>query len=98
MNRYGTTEEQFALVSVKNHKYGAKNPYAMFQKEITVDDVLKSRVVASPLKLYDCCVNADGAACIILAGGERARKITRCSRLDNWTGSSVESDVAHEPE
>ena len=76
MNRYGTTEEQFALVSVKNHKYGAKNPYAMFQKELTVEDVLKSRVVASPLKLYDCCANADGAACIILAGGEKARKIT----------------------
>lgn len=76
MNRYGTTEEQFALVSVKNHKYGAKNPNAMFQKELTVEDVLKSRVVASPLKLYDCCANADGAACIILARGDKARKIT----------------------
>ncbi len=76
MNRYGTTEEQFALVSVKNHKYGAKNPYAMFQKEVTVEDVMKSRVVASPLKLYDCCANADGASCVILAGEKRARKIT----------------------
>jgi len=76
MNRYGTTEEQMALVSVKNHKYGAKNPYAMYQKEITVEDVLKSRVVASPLKLYDCCANADGAACLILAGEKLGRKIT----------------------
>ena len=76
MNRYGTTEEQMALVSVKNHKYGAKNPYAMYQKEITVEDVLKSRVVASPLKLYDCCANADGAACLILTGEKLARKIT----------------------
>ena len=76
MNRYGTTEEQLALVSVKNHKYGAKNPYAMYQKEITVDDVLKSRVVASPLKLYDCCANADGATCVILAGQKLARKLT----------------------
>lgn len=76
MKRYGTTEEQFALVSVKNHKYGAKNPYAMFQKELTVEDVLKSRVVASPLKLFDCCANADGAACVILAGEKLARKIT----------------------
>jgi len=76
MKRYGTTEEQFALVSVKAHKYGAKNPYAMFQKELTVEDVLKSRVVASPLKLYDCCANADGAACIIMAGEKIARKIT----------------------
>jgi acetyl-CoA C-acetyltransferase len=76
MKRYGTTEEQLALVSVKNHKYGAKNPYAMFQKELTVEDVLKSRVVASPLKLYDCCANADGAACVILAGETIARKLT----------------------
>jgi acetyl-CoA C-acetyltransferase len=76
MKRYGTTEEQFALVSVKNHKYGAKNPYAMFQKEVTVEDVLKSRTVASPLKLLDCCANADGASCVILAGEKRARKIS----------------------
>jgi acetyl-CoA C-acetyltransferase len=76
MDRYGTTEEQLALVSVKNHMYGAKNPYAMFQKEITIDDVLKSRIVASPLKLYDCCANADGATCIILAAEKLARKFT----------------------
>jgi acetyl-CoA C-acetyltransferase len=74
MERYGTTEEQFALVSVKNHRYGAKNPYAMFQKEVTVDEVMKSRVVSSPLKLYDCCANADGAACVILAGEDVARR------------------------
>ena len=76
MKRYGTTEEQFALVSVKNHKYGATNPLAMFRKEITVEDVLKSRVVASPLKLLDCCANADGAACVIMAGEKFARKTT----------------------
>jgi acetyl-CoA C-acetyltransferase len=76
MKRYGTTEEQFALVSVKNHKYGAKNPQAMFQKELTLEEVMKSRVVASPLKLYDCCANADGAACVILAGEKIGRKIT----------------------
>jgi len=76
MKRYGTTEEQFALVSVKNHKYGATNPLAMFRKELTVEDVLKSRVVASPLKLLDCCANADGAACVIMAGEKFARKTT----------------------
>jgi acetyl-CoA C-acetyltransferase len=76
MNQYGTTEEQMALVSVKNHRYGAKNPYAMYQKEISVDDVLKSRIVASPLKLYDCCANADGATCVILTRGDLARKFT----------------------
>lgn len=76
MKRYGTTEEQFALVSVKNHRYGARNPQAMFQREVTVDEVLMSRMVASPLKVLDCCANADGAACVILAGEKSARRIT----------------------
>ncbi len=76
MNKYGTTEEHLAKVSVKNHFYGAKNPKAMFQKEITVEDVIKSQPIATPLKQYDCCANSDGAACLILASEEKARKIT----------------------
>src|SRR2546426_822761 len=76
MAKYGTTEEDMALVTVKNRKYGAKNPQAMFQKPITAEEVMNSRPVAKPLKLYDCCANADGAACLIVASSERARKIT----------------------
>jgi len=76
MNRYGTTEEHLAKVAVKNHFYGAKNPKAMFQKEITVEDVMKSRPIATPLKQYDCCANSDGAAVLILAGEDEARKIS----------------------
>jgi len=48
----------------------------VFRKPVTVEDVLKSRVIASPLKLLDCCANADGASCIILASEEKAKKIT----------------------
>jgi len=76
INKHGTSEEQLAKVAVKNHFYGAKNPKAMFQKEVTVEEVLKSRPIASPLKQLDCCANSDGAACIILASEEKARKIT----------------------
>jgi len=76
MNKYGTKEEHLAKVAVKNHFYGAKNPKAMFQKVITVEEVLKSRPIASPLKQFDCCANSDGAACIILASEEKAQKIT----------------------
>jgi acetyl-CoA C-acetyltransferase len=76
MARYSTTEEQMALVSVKNRKYGSKNPNAMFQKPIALEDVLKSRMVSYPLKLYDCCANADGAACLIITNAEKARKIS----------------------
>jgi acetyl-CoA C-acetyltransferase len=76
MSRYGTTEEDMALVTVKNRKYGSKNPNAMFQKPVTVEEVLKSRIVSSPLKLFDCCANADGAACLVLAKSEQAKKLS----------------------
>ncbi len=76
MARYGTTEEDMARVTVKNRMYGAKNPNAMFQKPVTIEEVLKSRVVSSPLKLFDCCANADGAGCLILADWEKAKKLS----------------------
>ncbi|TMI09185.1 thiolase domain-containing protein [Candidatus Bathyarchaeota archaeon] len=76
MAKYGTTEEQMALVSVKNRKYGSKNPNAMFQKPIQLEEVLKSRMVSYPLKLYDCCANADGAACLLITSAEKAKKIS----------------------
>ena len=76
MAKYGTTEEQMARVAVKNRKYGSKNPNAMFQKPISADEVLKSRPVSAPLKLFDCCANADGAACILVANSEKTRKFS----------------------
>jgi len=75
MHEFGTTAEQLAQVAVKNHYYGARNPKALFQKEITADKALASDPVASPLTVYDCCANADGAACVILAGESAARKL-----------------------
>ena len=76
MHRFGTTERQLAAVAVKSHKYGAMNSYAHFQKAITIDDALTSRVVAWPLKLYDCCPVSDGAAAVILASEDLARSLT----------------------
>jgi acetyl-CoA C-acetyltransferase len=76
MNRYGTTEGQLAQVAVKNHKHGALNPKAQMQKEITLEQVLTSRVVAWPLKLFDCSLITDGASCAILTKPELAKKFT----------------------
>lgn len=76
MQKYGTKEEQLAEVAVKSHKYAAMNPYAHFRKAITVDDVLSSRVVSWPLKLYDCCPLTDGAAAVVLASAEKAKQLT----------------------
>ncbi|MHA1595661.1 MAG: thiolase domain-containing protein [Candidatus Baldrarchaeia archaeon] len=76
MAKYGTTEEQLAMVAVKNHKYAVNNEYAQFRREITVEDVLKSRPIAWPLKLLDCCPITDGSATAILAAEEVAKKLT----------------------
>ncbi|MEW5826916.1 MAG: thiolase domain-containing protein [Candidatus Bipolaricaulota bacterium] len=77
MAKYGTTEEQLAAVAVKNHRYGALNPYAHLRKEITLEKALSSFVVASPLKLYDCCLISDGAAAVLLASEKLAKRMSR---------------------
>jgi len=76
MNRYGTTEEQMAAVSVKNHHNGSMNPKAHLQKEVTLQEVLASRRIAWPLKLYDCSLITDGASCLIMTRPELAKKFT----------------------
>jgi acetyl-CoA C-acetyltransferase len=76
MHDYGTTERQLASVAVKNHYHGSMNPKAQMQKEITVETVLSSRIVAWPLKLYDCSLITDGASCLILTKPEIAGRYT----------------------
>src|SRR5437867_1191322 len=85
MQRYGTTEAQMAAVAVKNHKHGALNPKAQFQKEITVEQVLQSPYVADPLKLLDCCPFTDGGAAVVLASEE----VARSHRRGVWVLSSA---------
>ncbi|HDI42212.1 MAG TPA: thiolase domain-containing protein, partial [Candidatus Bathyarchaeota archaeon] len=75
MAKYGTTEEDLAMVAVKNHKYGALNPYAHFQKAITLDEALSSPMIAWPLKLYDCCPISDGAAAVVLASEDKVKEL-----------------------
>src|SRR3989440_50448 len=77
MHKHGTTEEQMAAVAVKNHKHGVLNPKAQFRKEITLDTVLKSPMVADPLKLYDCCPFTDGGAAVVIASEEVAKAAAR---------------------
>ena len=74
MHEFGTTKEQMALVAVKNHYYGSLNPYAFFQKEVTKERVLGSDDVAAPVSVFDCCANADGAACVIMTNEKLAKK------------------------
>jgi len=76
MDKYGLLEEQFALVSVKNHGNAMRNPLALLPMEITVDDVMNSRKVADPLKVLDCSPVTDGACTLILAAERQAKKLT----------------------
>lgn len=69
-------KEQMALISVQSHQYGLNNPNAQFQKEITADKVLNGFMVASPLQLLDCCPFSDGAAALVLASEDVAKKLT----------------------
>ena len=77
--KYGVPLEklkrQMAQVTVNSHYYGARNPKAQFQKEITIDDVLSSFMVCQPLQLYDCCPFSDGGSAIVLASEEKAKKL-----------------------
>jgi uncharacterized OB-fold protein len=67
-------KEQMALVSVQSHHYGARNPHGQFKKEISVQTVLNSFMVTTPLQLFDCCPFSDGAAAVVLASEAVARK------------------------
>lgn len=76
MAAHGTTEEELAWVSVKNHRHGAKNPKAQFRREITVEDVMASAPVAEPLRLLHCSPVSDGAAAVLLCPLDQARAYT----------------------
>jgi acetyl-CoA C-acetyltransferase len=73
MHKHGTTEEQLAMIAVKNHHNGALNPKAHMQREVTLEKAISSRVIAWPLKLYDCSLITDGASCLILTKPELAK-------------------------
>src|SRR2546428_579972 len=92
---FKATEEDLALVAVKNHDNGLLNPKAHLRKKITIDDVMKSAVVASPLKLYDCCPFSDGASAVILCNEKFAKTHSNhyIEVFDQLTGLAAERTV-----
>lgn len=75
MHEFGVSEEDLALVSVKNHGNALKNPNAQVAKKISVADVMNSRCLSDPLKLYDVSPISDGAAAMIISGESFLNKI-----------------------
>jgi acetyl-CoA C-acetyltransferase len=76
MERYGLTERHLAMVAVKNHANGMKNPYAHIQRPCTIEGAMSSTMIADPLRLYYACPISDGAAAVVLCSMEKAKKFT----------------------
>ena len=77
MYQYGTTSEQLAAIAVATRKNATRNPLAVMQEPITVEDVLGSRLIADPLHLLDCCLRTDGGGAVLLTTAERARSLRK---------------------
>ncbi|MDP2600101.1 MAG: thiolase domain-containing protein [Deltaproteobacteria bacterium] len=79
MEEFGTTVEQMAHISVKNHRNAFHNPYAQKRQKLTIEDVRKSTMVAWPLTRLDICVMSDGAAAVVLASEEGVKKLEKAA-------------------
>lgn len=91
MAEYGTTEKDMAKVRIKSSECGSFNEKAIFQKHLTMDQIMESKVVVSPLKMLDCCANADGAGVLILANRNIATKISDKPIWIHGLGASTSS-------
>src|SRR5712691_3707142 len=75
MVEYGTTRRQFDEVAVALRRHASMNPCAMMRTPITIEDHQASRVIADPLRLFDCCIESDGSCAVIVTKAERARDL-----------------------
>lgn len=95
MEDYGATEEMFAQVSVKSHKNGALNPYAQYQKAVTLEEVLNSRYIAEPVHLLECSPTTDGASAVVIARRSVAEKHKPKAQLVKIAGWAQGSGAYH---
>ena len=93
VRKYGTTLQQFAQVSVKNHHHSTFNPKSMYQKETPLEEVLGSEMIAYPNTKLMCSVNVDGAAAAVLMSEKRARECGLVARAIRVRGSGLTSDA-----
>jgi acetyl-CoA C-acetyltransferase len=77
MYEYGTTSEQLAEIAVTMRRHASLNPHAKYRDPITVEDVLASRIISSPLHLLDCCMISDGGGAVVLTSLDRARDLRK---------------------
>ncbi len=98
LEQYDAPRESLGKVAVKNHANGVDNPHAQFQKEVTLEEVLDSPVVADPLRLYDFCPITDGSAALLLCPESVAREYTDDYALITGIAGATDTHVVHERE
>jgi acetyl-CoA C-acetyltransferase len=98
MHKYKTTEEQLAMVSVKNHKNALLNKSAQFHKKITIKDVLESQKIADPIKLLDASPITDGAAALVIASEEKAKELCDTPIWIKGSGHATDTISLHDRE
>ena len=98
MQRYGVTERHIAMVAVKNHKNGMKNPYAHIHREITVEGAMQSVMISDPLRLYYTCPISDGAAAVILCPADKAKEYRDKPIKIIGVGQATDVQCVHERE
>ena len=96
MHKYGTTSEQMAQVAVKNHENGSMNPIAQYRSKISVEQVLKSVMVADPLHIFDCSPITDGAAAVVLAPADVAHEYTDTPIYVKATAQASDTIALHD--
>jgi acetyl-CoA C-acetyltransferase len=96
LDQYDAPRESLARVAVKNHRNGVDNPHAQFQKEVDLETVLESPIVADPLRLYDFCPITDGSAALVFAPESVAREYTDDYVVVSGIGGATDTHVVHE--
>ena len=96
LQRYDAPRESLGKVAVKNHSNGVDNPHAQFQKEVDLETVLESPIVADPLRLYDFCPITDGSAGLLLCPESVAREYTDEYAVVSGIGGATDTHVVHE--
>ena len=98
LDTYDAPRESLGKVAVKNHKNGVDNPHAQFRKEVDLDTVLSSPIVADPLRLYDFCPITDGSAALMFCPESVAREYTEEYAVVAGIGGATDTHVIHERE
>jgi acetyl-CoA acetyltransferase len=98
MFEYGTTSEDLASVAVTQREHAMKNPNAQFRKPLTIDDVLNSKLIATPLHLFDCAAIADGAAAVVVTTKGKATSMSRqAAELLGWGEGHTHEYISSAP-